>query len=644
MYNYSIMPLDPIHVDEVCADIEAQYKQGVTSCALFCMTLMPEGNPVIPKAERMCEIFDAYYEKLHAQNIPCGMLMQASIGHGYPLDEYSPYQRLVNLPDGSLSNTTCPYDPGFRDYIRHTMNVMASHHPDVIMVDDDFRLIGWRSGHGCYCPAHQKAFEERAGFAMSREEMWQHLQGLSEEDEKIRNIFIETQLDSLVGAARAMREGIDAVNPKLPGVFCCVGPACEASVEIATILSGEGNPVVIRLNNGNYSPEGARYLSNHMLRAATQVAILRRQGHVDAFLAETDTCPQNRYSTGAQSLHAHFTGTILEGASGAKHWITRLGAYEPGSGKAYRKKLADNAGFYEALSQIVPQLTWTGLRIPVSDKPVYGYTPATHNSAWATNVLERLGLPIYFSAKCDGRGITCIDGTVDCRYSDEEMKEIYSGAVFTDGDAAERITNRGLAHLMGVSAKRWTGPNLSGETLPNGKSSASQIRAMELTPLDDSVRIDTRNYHNGHVRTTLCPGVTVYKNELGGTAITFCGATMTKFNHEEAFSFLNESRKAQLIDLVKEFGDLPVYYPGDAEVYLKAAYMPDNTLFCAFFNIGLDPIDKVELVCPRSITSVEILSADGKRTPCAFTRCEETGLIEIDAPVYTLNPVAIFLK
>ena len=51
MYNYSIMPLDAAHVDEICEDIRRQYQQGITSCALFCMTLVPEGDPPIPKAE-----------------------------------------------------------------------------------------------------------------------------------------------------------------------------------------------------------------------------------------------------------------------------------------------------------------------------------------------------------------------------------------------------------------------------------------------------------------------------------------------------------------------------------------------------------------------------------------------------------------
>lgn len=52
MYNYSIISLDHMdNIDEVCQDIKEQYEKGVSSCALFCFKLVPEGDPLIDKAE-----------------------------------------------------------------------------------------------------------------------------------------------------------------------------------------------------------------------------------------------------------------------------------------------------------------------------------------------------------------------------------------------------------------------------------------------------------------------------------------------------------------------------------------------------------------------------------------------------------------
>ena len=38
-------------IDEICADIEYQYKNKIANCALFMLELVPEGNPPVDKAK-----------------------------------------------------------------------------------------------------------------------------------------------------------------------------------------------------------------------------------------------------------------------------------------------------------------------------------------------------------------------------------------------------------------------------------------------------------------------------------------------------------------------------------------------------------------------------------------------------------------
>ncbi len=78
----TIMPLDVEHIDEICADIKNQYENGIATCALFCMTLVPEGNPPVNKAKIMSRQYDLFKEKLSEAGVPSGVLVQASIGHG----------------------------------------------------------------------------------------------------------------------------------------------------------------------------------------------------------------------------------------------------------------------------------------------------------------------------------------------------------------------------------------------------------------------------------------------------------------------------------------------------------------------------------------------------------------------------------
>ena len=78
----------------------------------------------------------------------------------------------------------------------------------------------------------------------------------------------------MVAAAKAMRAGIDSIDPTIPGSFCCVGNNAEFAYEIASVLAGEGNPVVVRVNNANYTAGGARFISRSFQKAAAQIAKL----------------------------------------------------------------------------------------------------------------------------------------------------------------------------------------------------------------------------------------------------------------------------------------------------------------------------------------------------------------------------------
>lgn len=640
MFNYSITPLDIEHVDEICEDIKQQYKKGVSSCALFCVKLVPEGDPLIDKAEIQCKKYDLFRDKLASMGLESGILVQCTIGHGYPLDAPSTLNTITNLSDGQKRNVICPTDRRFREYLRHEFSIIAAHNPKHIMVDDDFRLI-IRPGKGCACEAHLDAFEKKTGVRKTREEIWAHAVGTTEEDAKYRNAFVETQLESLVECAKYMREGIDDVDPGIPGSFCCVGPCCEAATDIAAILAGKGNPVQVRINNGRYTPHGPKQFSNTFMRAAVQIAVLKGHGHVDNFLAETDTCPQNRYSTGAMSLHTHFTGTILEGVSGAKHWITRMVNFEPVAGRKYREILGKYEGFYSALSEIVPTLKWRGSRIPISSEPDYTFNASSYGarasmSGWGMCVLERLGLPFYFAEKVSD--IAFLDGEMDSLFSDESMKEILSRTVVLDGGCAERLCKRGFSEYLGVDVSPWKGKNISTEYYPiEGTTSTKQTNAREIKVLDEKVIADTFCYHcsDGVNFETLFPATTVYKNSLGGTVIVFGGDARTEFHYTSAFSMLNDTRKKQLIRLLKQYGDLPLYIPDDDEVYLRVADMPDGSLFCGVFNIGMDPIDNIRLVCKSEPKEIQYLTPDGELENCEFSFKNGEAMLNLRADILT---------
>ena len=640
MFNFSITPLDEAHVEEICADVKKQCEMGTASMALFCVMLVPEGDPLIPKAEQQCAVYDKFKTRLDAEGIKSGILVQCTMGHGYALSRPSALTKVRNLTDGKEAHVICPYDENFREYMRHSFSVIASHNPDHIMLDDDFRLI-IREGKGCACDMHLDAFYKKTGVRKTREEIAKHVFGTTEEDAKMRDAFVETQLEALAECAKYMREGIDSVNPDIGGSFCCVGPCCEAATQIATIMAGKNNPVILRINNGNYHPVGNKKFSNSFMRAAVQMAVLKGQGKVDNFLAETDTCPQNRYSTSAMSLHAHFVGTILEGVSGAKHWITRMANFEPMSGKKYREVLGKHKNFYEKISSLVPALKWRGACIPLSDKPDYCFKNSCSVSGWASCVLERLGIPMYFSS--DNQPVTYLDGDMPDLFDDNKINAMLKGTLFLDGGAALKLCERGFAQKLGVEVRKNTGKFVSGEVFADDMKTRvnRQTNAREIKPLSDNVKALTYSFNvsNGVDREILFPASTLYKNELGGTVIVFGGDALTEFHYTTAFGFLNETRKEQLVSLLKEYGDLPVYTPDDDEIYIKAADMPDGSLFCALFNVSLDPVENIRLVLEKEPSKIYSLDLDGEFKEVSFKA--ENGEFVLEKRADIITPVVL---
>lgn len=642
MLNYSIMRLNEECMEEFCTDIERQVKEGICTMPLFSMTLVPEGNPTIDKAEQYSRVYREYKKRLDARGVPSGALLQATIGHGWVLNERSAFVKIVLLENGHSPEICCPLDEGFRAYIRAATARIAAEHPAHIMLDDDFRLL---QRGGCACELHMRKFNELAGTNMTREELFAALYSGDDKAARYKEIFIKTQIDSLISCAREIRAGIDSVDPSIPGSYSLCGNGAEAAYEIASIMAGEGNPVVTRLNNAGYCARDPRNFSHIMYRAAIQIASLTKRP--DCILAETDTWPQNRYSTPAAKLHSHFTFSILEGAKGAKHWITRGTSYEPTSGEAYRKKLAKYKGFYHALADMTDGLTWLGCKIPVPSAPYYPLSSRetdVETDGWYGRVLDRLGLPIHFSPS--GEGTAFVSGEFDGGFSDRDLTELLSGRIVMDAPAAERFIARGLGEQLGVAVKRREPslPPVSAELLTETDISSRQYESRELIPFSDEVKHYSEAYHlrDGIHKDILFPAVTAYHNRLGGTAVVFSGDTQVSFTHSANFSFLNESRKRQLVRILSDLDSLPVYYPDDAEVLLKAARTQDGGLLVAFLDMSLDPIEQLPLVIKGSVSEIKRLTPDGKLEDVSYTKDGERYTLDITATVF--DPIILSIK
>lgn len=644
LYTFSVTPMLDNHFEERVKDIANMVRTGAIYMPLFCMTLTPEGNPVWDKAGKMCAVYARYRDALQKEGVECGILVQASLGHGYDITP-NPFQKYVNLNDGEEAFVCCPEDERFMEHFKGVIRQLAMERPRAIMLDDDFRLM-MRPGRGCACPLHMAEFNRRAGTDMTREQLFAHLCSHPKTD-RLARIYEETQRDSLVRAATAFRAVIDEIDPTIQGVNCTSGDICESVIYTNKVFAGAGNPTMVRVPNGSYAPITVRGFSSAMCRAAICSSRLKKHG-IQYTLAETDTIPFNRYAKSARHLHAHFTASMLEGLRGAKHWLTRTSAFEPASGKAYRDILAKHRDMYERLSDLSEEIRWVGLNSAFVEQTMMDFGSVScwrnHDNFMITKNLERMGLPFFFSD--EPQKASFFEGDLIDDLSDEAIQAAFdAGSVFADGKAAQLLCERGYAEQLGVQVSDWDLGLATGEALNDEDDTCTkQKNHRKITLLHDQAEALTwtsLRADGGQKR--LSPAVTAYEREPGKLSVVFCGSPNAEFVYTEGFSFLNETRKAQLISLMKRAGALPVCVPGDDEVCLRAGYLRDGTLLTAVYELGVDPMETLPLYLEKQPQSMCIIRPDGSDEAVEFEKTGEN-LYSVKVRVECMYPVVLLIR
>ena len=87
---------------------------------------------------------------------------------------------------------------------------------------------------------------------------------------------------------------------------------------------------------------------------------------------------------------------------------------------------------------------------------------------------------------------------------------------------------------------------------------------------------------------------------------------------------------------------MPLYYPGDEEMYLKCADMEDGRVMAFLVNIGLDPIENVNIVCDFTPKSIKMLTPDGGEKELSFEKNGHAYALNTDSN--TLQPLVLFFE
>ena len=79
----NIAPMLPEARDEIVKDLLDMYRRGCITETAFLVKLVPEGNPVVDKAAILGKRFEDFRRGVSSCDMPVGILLQATIGHGW---------------------------------------------------------------------------------------------------------------------------------------------------------------------------------------------------------------------------------------------------------------------------------------------------------------------------------------------------------------------------------------------------------------------------------------------------------------------------------------------------------------------------------------------------------------------------------
>ena len=634
-YLLNIAPLLPGHESELAADIAAMAEAGIITHNAFMFPINPEGNPPTDKASILGKYYLRHIEELRkVSKIPCGILLQTTIGHGWVPNVPMEGQKFVCWDDKERYSF-CPIDPAFRKYLAQQIRTLAELKPDFFMQDDDFRMITGRGG--CFCPRHIAGFNKITGKNYTLET----LRDAIRKDESIARAYDAWLQQTLEDTAKMVREIIDSVTPGLPCSYCMCTADIRHAPAIAAILRGNG-PLQIRIGNGYYMRESVRNLPCVMLHSATQALYLPEGTEI---LDEPDTCPHNRYSTSASILHDHLTRAFIAGYSGAKLWITRTRTFEPASGIAYRKLLAKYNKFYRALCNL--GLKEDGILIPLPVKPPFNYPPAEkkfyQTGNWITQTAV-MGFPFHINKTTWRNSSAAALAGDDCdTLTDADIEKLLDLDLILDGSAALKLSRRGFSARLGIRAEEWG--DLSSPSFEAKKDSSSWI---SVTSDNHPVRLSIDPGIQGEILTWISHQTSRFSDDAAvvapgsiriirpdGHSLFATAISLTPYTTDFSISaFLNETRKAQFAELFKNH--VSVYYKGDAEVMMQSGRDCDGNRIAIIHSMSPDELENPCLVFREDVDSIERLLPDGSWKQLSFAKDGKT--VELDLSIKMLYP------
>jgi len=561
------------------------------------------------------------------------MLLGAHSGWLDMRDEYG-WGFLVNENGEETLGCACPIDPAFRRIMGEMLRLWSGTGPDIIWIDDDFRMHNHGKGTNgcdfyCYCSQHLKLFSQQIGREITRKELVAEVlkPGLPT---PMREQWLNFIGATMTESAAWVRQEVQGVSPQTrlaqmtsaPDVHSVEGRDWK---EFLSALSGKYRPIT-RPCSGIYTgtavPPRQQVVSYRFMAQSMAVVEQAFGPGVAEYGPELEN---TRFTTWCKSVRNSEYVMMLGQLLGCPEITLSLNDLD---GSPINEEpttvplLRDNKPRLQALAELGLR-RWQRQGIMFINDPLAarkvqlpeGVAPKMQDLGllrYWEDLLLQMGIPALYASPqqaAEGKGMVALEGYTAWCPGDAEMERILAGSVLLDGAAAQVLQRRGFGRLIGVKvgehhsysshSEVFHGDILNGlETIrvPNRNRDWFEIEPAGAIVV--SHLIDPKNrYH---------PGGTIFENERGGRVAIHADVGDTEG------SLPSHARQRWLHGVLRwlsreQFCALPII-PHHG---LTVVQTDGNRLLLAFANLGTDPLCELKVRLPHTVAGLKVLDRSG---------------------------------
>ena len=557
-----------------------------------------------------------------------------TFGHGRgKCDNKRRYSSMRFFDKGNVASY-CPTDERFREDLCLWVKRLTSMAPDMIMLDDDYRLDG-----GCCCENHIKRISDMLGEPFSEIELYQ--KAFSGGKNRYRDAWLRAQGDSLRDLAKMLRNAVDSVDPSVRLGLCC-GPSVwdddgTDPIELVRLLAGKTKPFLRLIGAPYWTTAGFKMPLGEVIEHERMALSWCRNSGVEV-ISEGDTYPRPRFTCPASHLECFDTALRADGqANGILKYMFDY-VSDPDYETGYVDRMVENIPLYRELHSAFGGKTAVGFR-PYSVMHTLEYAHLSEKPSVRFFQEPQLGFAVKNSLPaCYEEGnVNILFGEAARHISVDQLK---SGNIL-DIKAAKILTKRGIDVGL-VGQKR-----IADVKMEMGNILSAQVRMVYLKEnrliklMQDADNVAPIVREGAEVLTkwecneTQWDAIFRYENADGMRFLVYPSDAEAANRNREYFDCYPLRRL--LLDNAAWLNGKPMeaYTLGDHPYLYSLVKKDDTSLAIGLWNLFDDKIDRAEIKVNFDYSRVRFVNCEGHI---------EEGKIVLDSVLYPYEVAAVLLE